>query len=257
MWNPASQKKKFVIYSVFNYGAIDLALNLLESLRKLNIHEYHISYVTDQESYYLIKQKGFRVELFDQLQYNKNKNDFDSVDFNEISYGRYYVLKELITKYQHIWYLDTDIVVVKDIHQYFVDWIETTQLDYDIIFQNDINMHCTGCFLLKSSPRTETFPDIILDMKRNIGDQIILLEAIRKEKLNGWKIKLFRTDKFPNGLLYFSEWDKNEYMRKHQEDYRNMDEETREKNMYLVHANYMIGIDTKQEALKKRNLWYI
>ena len=246
-------KKDFIIFSVFNYGAIDLALNLLQSIRNQNIDKYHISYVTDQESFYLMKKQGYQVELFDKINYNKEKNNFDSVEFNNISYARYHILKELITKYHNIWYLDTDIVVLDNLYQYYVDHIRNTNHVYDMIFHNYINMHCTGCFIVKSSDKIKRWIDLILEKQRNISDQIILKELIHNRLLDGYNIQLFRTDKFPNGLLYFSDLNENEFMRQHQLEYKN---KTDKKTM-LVHANYMVGIDKKIEAFKKHGIWFI
>jgi hypothetical protein len=53
--------------------------------------------------------------------------------------------------------------------------------------------------------------------------------------------------------LYFSDLNENEFMRQHQIEYRNK----KDKQTMLVHANYMIGIDTKIEAFKKHGIWFI
>jgi hypothetical protein len=249
------EKKEIVFVSVFNYGCIDLALNLLQSIRNNSFEKHHICYVTDNESYYLIKKQNYNVELFSSLSFNKDKNDFDSIEFNNISYARYYVLKELASKYNNMWYIDTDIVILSNLYDYYINQIKNKNIKYDLIFQNDINMRCTGCFLMRTSDKTLKWIENMIENKRNIGDQIILREIIQRGLLDGYTVRLFLNHKFPNGLLYFAELNDNPHMRQHQIEYRNRP--NRGSEAMLVHANYMIGIDTKIEAFKKHNLWFI
>jgi hypothetical protein len=49
---------KIILVSVYNYGCIDLALNFLESLKRVNLADKHISYVTDKKYFDIIKEKG-------------------------------------------------------------------------------------------------------------------------------------------------------------------------------------------------------
>ncbi len=45
---------KLIYISVFNFGAIEMAKNHIKSLRKVGITN-HCSYVTDEESYHVLK----------------------------------------------------------------------------------------------------------------------------------------------------------------------------------------------------------
>ena len=69
--------------SVFNFGGITLALNHLESLKRQGITNYR-AYVSDQESYDVLIEKGHPVEriLVSDMALPKEKTDFRTTGFN-------------------------------------------------------------------------------------------------------------------------------------------------------------------------------
>ena len=73
-----------------------------------------------------------------------------------------------------------------------------------------------------------------------------------------FKTTMFDLERFPNGLIYF---DKPELIELSVEFsdfktnfYKNKDNT---KKLAFVHANWMVGIDTKINALRKKGLWYL
>ena len=57
-----------VFISVFNKGALEIATNHLESLKRNNISNY-MAYVTDQESYDQLASLGYNVEKYEHVKY--------------------------------------------------------------------------------------------------------------------------------------------------------------------------------------------
>jgi len=238
-----------ILVSVYNYGCIDLALNFLESLKRVNLADKHISYVTDKKSFDIIKEKGYQVELFTDFSIKEEKIKFHEKDFIKLCYIRYSVFYKLLHSYDYVWFLDVDTVVLGDIVSYFLN---SEYIDLDITYQLDLDSVyslCGGCFVIKSSPLTKNFVKHIFDCRHNqINDQVYFNRYfIRLGKRNPIKIGKFSIFSFINGGIYFGEG---------YQDYKQKLKESTEP-IYFVHANYMVGIDTKIKALKEKGLWYL
>ena len=78
------------------------------------------------------------------------------------------------------------------------------------------------------------------------------LNIILEQKKINLNLKLFSIFNFPNGLLYFNLLDNNPILNNAQQQFKKSTEQ-----VYFVHANWMVGKDTKIKALKEKNLWYI
>jgi hypothetical protein len=242
--------KPLLFISVFNLGGVPLALNHLESLRKQNIQNYR-AYVTDQESYDIVSQNGHPVELVSETpnQLTKDKSDFGTTNFNTLSYTRYKVILDLLVQNQPVWYLDVDTVVLQNLNEVYDDMQGST---CDAIMQNDINMLCTGCMLLFPKLATIKLMRTIYDNRTSAdNDQIILLNILRNNP-KSINIMALNMVQFPNGLLYFNELSTNSIYRDLQLKFK---QSTRP--VYFVHANWMVGIETKIDAFKKKGLWFV
>jgi hypothetical protein len=118
--------------------------------------------------------------------------------------------------------------------------------------QNDINMLCTGCMLLFPKPNTITLMRSIYENRTSsTNDQIILLNILR-QNLNAITITSLNMMQFPNGLLYFSELSENPTHRELQLKFKQSTAP-----VYFVHANWMVGMENKIDALKKKGLWFV
>jgi hypothetical protein len=238
-----------IFISVFNFGCIEIAHNHLESLRKNNVENY-IAYVTDTESVEYLSSRNYNVQLVDHTQYTKEKSDFATKKFNELSYLRYKIISNLLSENKTVWYLDVDTVVLKDLNKDYND--NYKNLDFDIIFQDDINMFCTGCMLFKPIKKNNLLCQLVYNNRNDNDNDQILLRNILMSNPNIYNIKTFDTLKFPNGLLYFNDLQNNPHWRKAQEYYRSSPD-----NTHFVHANWMVGVDTKMNAFKSKQLWFI
>lgn len=239
---------ELLFISVFNYGGIEMAKNHIESLKRNNINNY-VAYVTDDESYDELLLLDYKVTKYissiDII--NKEKNDFATPEFNNISYIRYKIINNLLKQGKAVWYLDVDTVVLTNLNDYY----NSLSKDVDIYFQNDINMLCTGCMLVLPNIKTIQLTEFMYSNKNNAyNDQVFINNIFRNNPI--FNIKVLNQNQFPNGLLYFNELKPEPHFREAQEKFNQSTEP-----IYLVHANYMVGIQTKINAFKSKNLWYI
>lgn len=237
---------KIILVSVYNYGCIDIALNFLESLKRVNLADKHVSYVTDQKSFDIIKEKGYQVELFNDFSITEEKMNFEEKDFVKLCYIRYAVFYKLLDSYDYVWCLDVDTVVLGDIVSYFLN---SEFRNCDITYQLDMDSLCGGCFVVKSNVITKNFIKHIFEARDNkINEQIYINRFFMSlGPRNPLKIGAFSSFSFINGGIYFGD--------KYQDLKKQLKEST--EPIYFVHANYMVGVDTKINALKEKGLWYL
>jgi len=255
------ENKNLLIISVFNYGAIEIATNHLKSLQNQGIDNY-MAYVTDEESLVELQEKGYHVTLFErpiEEGLSKGKEDFGTTHFNDFSYIRYLILGQLLKEGKTVWYLDVDTVVLSDIREYYGKILQENNNHLpDIIFQNDINMACSGCMLCFPTRVTmKILQDTYLHRNDKYNDQLFLNRIMEPYiEQNHCKIAYFQTNFFPNGLLYFhaphAHPDYLDLQRRFR-DYRDVEKGP----VAFVHANWMVGIDTKIAAFKEHGLWFL
>lgn len=239
-----------VFVSFFNYGCIEIAKNHLESLKRNNIENY-IAYVTDIESNIELTNCGYKSTLisYDDINqhFNKEKNDFGSDQFNLMCYVRYITINKLLKEGKAVWFLDVDTVVLYDLNKVF----EEINKNIDIYFQSDINGLCCGCMLYLPNEKTIKLTEHMYQMTNTeINDQIMLNQILKQTQ--NFEYSIFSPNQFPNGLLYFLEPHSDIYFRNAQEEFKKSTEP-----VLFVHANWMLGVDTKINALKSKNLWFI
>jgi len=230
--------------SVFNLGCIEIAENHIISLLRSGIMNYR-AYVTDIASFDILVKKGYNVVYY-QVQQSTEKMNFGTSGFNELSYIRYKIINELLNESKIIWYLDVDTVVLHDLNQLVSEFIGK-----DIVMQNDINMPCSGCMLCYPTEECKQITDSIYNSRTSSENDQILLATLLYENKHV-KLHLLDHEIFANGLLYFNELSNHEMYRRLQIAFKQT-----QKPLYLVHANWMVGVETKINELKKKKLWYI
>jgi len=243
---------KLLFISVFNNGAIEIAKNHLQSLRNVGITNNRC-YVTDTESYEIIKSLGYKVYLLQNNDIKKDSTQFGTPEFNNMSYVRYYVMKQLLEKGFDVWYMDVDTVVLQDLTPIYLE--NKRNKYFDVMCQSDVNMPCSGCMLLFSCERTIQFVDAVITNQNSEANDQLIVNRILNVNVDLIRYANFSVFMFPNGLLYFDD-----DIVKCPDIYRNIKDtfiSKKDKIIHFVHANWIIGDKNKIEALKKTGLWFI
>lgn len=179
----------------------------------------------------------------------RDKADFGTTEFNTLSYTRYKVILDILNKGQSVWYLDVDTVVLQNLNDVYSDLQKES---YDAALQDDINMLCTGCMLLFPKPMTIKLIQSIYENRTSKDNDQIILMSILINNRNTINIHPLNKWQFPNGLLYFSELNDDTRYRELQLQFRKSTYP-----VYFVHANWMVGIESKIEAFKNKGLWFV
>ena len=243
---------ELLFISVFNFGVIEMAKNHLKSLRNQGITN-HRSYVTDFESFTTLKELGYAVTFLEDAGILKESTNFGTADFNNMSYLRYFIIKRLLDQGVDVWYMDVDTVVLQNLTPTYEE--QKHRGNFDICFQSDINMPCTGCMMIFNNERTKTFIDSVIRHRNSESNDQLIVNYLLKQNTQVLKHVTLSTFLFPNGLLYFGE----DFV-KCPEQYRvikNTYHLNVDKVVHFVHANWMVGDNTKTEAFKKYGLWFI
>ncbi|XP_071943566.1 uncharacterized protein [Antedon mediterranea] len=254
--NPSQQTKQYeevmkktVVLTSTNSGFLDIAINWLESIKKLGIHPNIILVAEDEEAYNTLLpyndsttfiRKGTLAQST-----NKNKLVYDTPEYKKLVYRRpRYILDEL-EKDRNVFFCDVDTVWLQDPFPYFVG-------DYDIILQRDMFFkkhvaYCAGMVYFRSSNLVNNFvkdwtqQTLKENLKSNKNDQTILNALLLyKSYSSTLKRKVLNSDEFPNGQLFFND---------SRIAYRN--------EAVVVHNNWVIGHDIKVERFKKTELWLV
>jgi len=243
---------KLIYISVFNHGAIDLARNHLKSLVMQGITNYK-GYCTCVETETQLIAEGFNVEKVN-YEMDEAKHSFGSEYFNKLSYLRYVMMLNLLKKGHDVWYMDVDTVVCGNLNSVYQQIVQ--QNIYNAVFQSDVNMLCTGCMLFRSHPSTIKciYEQYISSFKNtHPNDQTLFNYVINKLNDPELKVSIFPPFQFPNGLIFFGD----DFVKTQVPQYIELRRQfhASPKNVMFVHANWMIGIDTKINAFKAYNLW--
>lgn len=230
-----------VFISVSNMGCVELTINHIESLKRVGMTNY-IAYAIDSQCYETLRSKGYNTHLLGRDDMNQY-HDFNTRGFDHISFMRYHVIDKLLREGKTVWYLDVDSVVVQDLNSY----VDVVKDNFDVVLQDDCYMPCTGCMLFFPSAMELVKPMIeTRDFSKN--DQIYFLKFLNRTKL---RVGILNRNIFPNGLLYFND-DNPKHIDK-QIEFRNSDLS----KVMFIHANWMIGVQTKIDALKSKGLWFV
>lgn len=222
------------------------AENLIKTLEYSDLKHRLIVYALDEKSNNCINRLNVDT-VFKNL--NLGNSSYGKELFYKIVTEKIIMIYELLVNQpEDILYMDTDIYVFRNFDE---ELRRVCMSDYDIVFQCDeykLNYEtmcknlCTGFFYVKNNDKTRRFfKDSVKRMKQDSyikdkpADQRIINGSLKNyPELN---ITTFDQIKFPNGSIFFT------YDIK--------------QDPYIVHNNYIKGLDNKVKRFKEHDLWLV
>ena len=241
-------KDCFLLYT--NDGASDMCLNCVYSLKKLGIEDEQILlYTADSASKDKLESFGLDVNCIG-AETHEDYQDWNTNGFHRVVH---YKIKSIIDALQtsNVFYLDTDNVVFKNPLEFVSNVTDSEK--FDIMIQDDSDLGgrwkslCTGVVYIRSNEKTLKFYDECMKLHaKNIekgqstGDQASFNEIYGRrgsiEGLQDLNVGVLPMQYFPNGQAYF-------------------DNKIGESQKYLVHNNYISGVDSKIQRFKNYGMW--
>ncbi len=232
--------EELVFYNVTNFGYKILTENFILSLLNLNFKFKLLLYCLDEECYkYFIGKKFINIEVILYDCKLSSLSIFEDKNWNNITMKKINIAEALMKQYKYVLHSDGDIVFMNP--YFFVDtYFELKNNNVDIVAQprHPSSSICAGYYIIKSSEETLKLysNSVLLERKANEDrdDEVYLEKLIAEKKLS---LKVLDREYYPNGNIT---------------KYRGLKQVP-----YIIHFNYMKGINEKLNWMKTLKLWYL
>lgn len=218
-----------------NSGCLDICLNMLKSAENvgINMNDFYIACLDELALTGLRDYTNAFLYTEEELTDYQNWTFDSNSGFRKIHYYKWPIIKKIYQEHKQLCWVDTDIVFLKDPTEYL-------KIHKTFVAQNDYPGHraCGGFLVFNDSDITES---LIGEMAENISedDQILLNYFIDGAYKTNYKP--LPRELFPNGKTYYELENK----------------EKLKDTAYIIHNNWMIGIETKMNKFKEEGLWYL
>ena len=229
---------KYLTY--LNSGCIDICENMLISAEKvgINMDDFYVGCL-DEESYqkFSYLKNAFKFADEELTEYQDYTLDSDG-GFRKIHMYKWPIIKKIYQEHKQLCWVDTDIVFLKNPTEYLTGH-KTFRA------QNDYPGHRAGggFLVFNDSEMTES---LIEDMSTNPErrfDQHLLNYYI--EGAYKTHYKPLPRELFLNGKTYYELLDTTKT------------KEELVRSAYILHNNWMVGIDNKISKFKEEGYWYL
>jgi hypothetical protein len=223
---------KYVTF--LNYGCVEICENMLISAQNAGIlmTDFYIGCIDEKSFEYMKKYpNAFLFENQSNTSY-QNFSDNKNTDFSKITSYKFKIIKEIYKKHKNLCYVDTDVVFLKNPTGH----LKNKKL---ILFQNDEPGYslCTGFIIFNNTKRcNDLLNDEELDELTEIYQDERAINLLCDKKYRDC-IATIPKEKFPNGYNYFT---------------KNISNEP-----YIIHNNFIVGIENKINRFKQNNLWFL
>ena len=227
-------ENKILFITMTNNGYVDYTLNMLKSLKKIDLDQKILCVCIDNYSYDKLKD-SYNAVVID-TKYDKFSR-YHKDDFFEISKFKFFIVCELLKKGYNILFTDGDIFYKKNPINYIDNILKDKNID--VVIQNDDgnnndndhNYLCTGFYFVKSTPKNIELFNLSKYQDNKISCDQTLFNKFIKPNLNYAVLPL---SLFPNGCTFYKCGNKDE--------------------QYLVHFNYVVGHEKKNKMINY-GLW--
>lgn len=220
---------KFLTF--LNSGCIEICKNMLESAKRVGIDQddFYIGCI-DEKAYEEMKlfKNAFLYDNQEVTEYQNWSFDSDS-NFRKVVKKKWGVIKKIYDEHKNLCWVDTDIVFVKDPRPLLEN-------NKKILFQTDQpgSYLCSGFMVFNDTKQCSDMIDECAGYTEE-DDQLLINHIAMKTYKED--VDILDQHLFPNGNTYYKLGIKDK--------------------AYIVHNNWMIGVDTKINKFKEENLWYI
>jgi len=193
-----------------NTGYVEITLNCLESLKRINTSIQLDIYCIGKQGHEILKNNGYKSILIDEEE-NSNFQLYREGNWSNITFNKFKIIYENLLKYEYVCFTDGDIVYEK---KGFYDYLLENIGDNDMLIQNECLSDdvidnseeiCSGFMFIRSNETTiEFFNPKNMEDKKNLegwDDQKYINE--NKESLKYKKLSL---ELFPNGNYYYKNY---------------------------------------------------
>ncbi|KAJ8047281.1 UDP-D-xylose:L-fucose alpha-1,3-D-xylosyltransferase 3 [Holothuria leucospilota] len=234
-----------VLLVTTNYGFYNLTLNLLYSIQRLFIQPTILILCEDKTVYVELWKRQIKFSLKYQLALT-HLEESDTIAASRNTPTYYRIMQKRISYWEillqrgvDVFFVDSDIVLLANPFKYFTDD------NSDIFVQRDGGTACAGFFYMKANNSSKNFVEA---WKRALpkdpkGNQKTFNKVIKEL---GKNIKVNRLPK----ELFMSGFEYNKFQKAWWHWWPTP-------QPVEVHANFMIGKDTKENWLKKYKLWFV
>ena len=224
---------KYVTF--LNTGCVDICRNMLVSADRVGISQddFYIGCLDTASFDAMKKRKNTFLHVDQGISHYQNWTYDGDTGFRKIHYYKWPIIKRVYQEHKNLCWVDTDIVFLKDPTPLLANrGIFCAQNDYPGL------RACGGFLVFNDSPSTAA---LINDMAANdFEDDQILLNRFLDGPYKG-NFEQLSQHEFPNGKIFYEPSFKN--------DLKN--------TAYIVHNNWIVGIDDKISRFKEEGYWYL
>lgn len=265
IYSPRNYTKDIIVLSA-NYGYLDFVINWVCTSSVLNLKYVVVSqddtlhsYLTNNTHIPTVSGTAFNISA------PLGHYDYDSSGFNFVSHMKFVAVRSILQQGYNVLFSDVDIVWLKNPTPFFrrdVDFEFQTDGGHDDLLPED--EPCTGFYYMKANMRSISLLEEILDFaaqsnyskpeQTNMHSIILRMQELEKAIYVTRYSQVPVTEKFtfrqlppllfPNGKVFRS---------KEYEERR----ETAGVPTVIVHANWIVGTDSKRRMLHDYGLWRV
>lgn len=250
-WLYNSLRSRCKIVTFFTGNLCDEWRNLVFTIRKVNLIDLLVVFPLDDTALTCCKNEGveFRTDLV--LNNLPGEASFGKKKWGDIMKVKLEAIKIILQDNYFVLYVDTDIVFFRD------PFVHIFNLPpKDIYFQSDNGREvdafravigktnlCAGfMFIIPNKKCIELMDRSLNNIEKSnckLYDQDAINDILKNKNKQIVNYGILSPSLFPNGKRYFE-------MR-----------EQCAKNPFIVHNNYIVGLDAKVNRFKKYGLWYV
>lgn len=249
----ASSVRSPVVLTAINQAFIDITINFILSIRRLNLTPTIVIVCEDRKSYDVLSQWENITTVMTHLELsNSDAKNWRSKAYNQLVDKRVPYIIELLKNGKDVFFMDTDIVWLADPFPYVSGNLDIAVIhDYPENKENKI-IYCAGYAFFRNTAASRfvvyQWQRQLVSPQRKEGSeqQGKFNKALKKGKGRSGKqklkLKVLPRNLFQAGFEFFNS---------------STPLEDRPIRPVMIHNNWIVGLQPKLERYKKYGLWYL